>query len=100
MAYKLEWMKDARKDYQKLDGSQKIQIDKGLNKIIEKGMQAGKGLQGNLSQCREIKHRRLGLRIIFTCQSDKQLIEVIEIIVIGQRSDEQVYQIAAKRFLQ
>ncbi|MDU5337197.1 addiction module toxin RelE [Enterococcus sp.] len=97
MDYELSWFEEAVKDYKKLDGSQKIQVDKGLEKIIVKGMQAGKELHGNLKQCREIKHKRMGIRIIFKENIETDSIDVIDIIIIDKRADNKVFKSAAKR---
>lgn len=97
MSFNLEWFEEAKKDYEKLDGSQKIQVDKGLEKIIDKGMQAGKELHGNLKQCREIKHKRLGIRIIFKENTALGTIDVIDIIIIDKRADGKVFKLAQKR---
>ncbi|UUX32781.1 addiction module toxin RelE [Fundicoccus culcitae] len=96
--FKLEWFEEAKKDYDKLEGSQKIQVNKGLQKISERGMSAGKRLEKrevDLSMCREIKLKRLGLRIIF--RESSKGIEIIEIIVVGKRSDNEVFRIAKER---
>lgn len=97
MDYELSWFEDAVKDYKKLDGSQKIQVDKGLEKIKVKGMQAGKELHGNLKQCREIKHKRMGIRIIFKENIETDSIDVIDIIIIDKRADKKVFKTAVKR---
>lgn len=62
----------AKKDYDKLDGSQKQQVLKSFQKIKELGMQAGEELHGKLWDCRKLKHRKLGLRVVFK-QSDTRL---------------------------
>jgi len=96
--YELAWFKQADIEYQKLDGSQKIQVNKGLQRIKNLGMDAGKKLEKkkyDLSMCREIKMKRLGLRIVFK-QSTKG-IEIIDIVVIGRRTDDEVFKEAAKR---
>lgn len=95
MSYTLRFSSDSQKDYIRLDNSQKIQIRKSLVKIENYGMQIGQQLSGKLSDCKKIKHKRLGLRIVFK-ESDLG-IEIIEIIVIGKRSDSEVYKIAEKR---
>ncbi|WEV44171.1 addiction module toxin RelE [Lactobacillus sp. ESL0684] len=95
--YQLSWFKEAVTEYQKLDGSQKLQIKKGIARITERGMQAGKLLakkKYDLSMCREIKMRRLGLRIVF--KQNNQAIQIIDIVCVGKRSDEAVYEQAAK----
>ena len=84
-------------DYDNLDGSQKKQILKSLTKIEENGMNAGQPLHGNLWDCRKLKHKKLGLRVIFK-QSDIGIgIEIIEIVVVGKREDNEVYEIAVER---
>ena len=78
--YELSWFTAAKEEYDKLDGTQKIQVNKGLQRIVERGMEAGKHLEKkrfDLSSCREIKLLRLGLRIVF-----KESTEGIEIIDI------------------
>jgi mRNA interferase RelE/StbE len=85
----------SKKDYDRLDESQKIQIRKSLSKIKMHGMEAGRPLRGKLHDCRKLKHKKLGLRVIFR-QSDEG-IEIIEIVVVGNRSDGEVYNIAEER---
>ena len=82
-------------DYNNLDGSQKKQILKSLTKIEKDGMNTGQSLHGNLWDCRKLKHKKLGLRVIFR-QSDIG-IEIIEIVTVGKREDDEVYEIAAER---
>ena len=82
-------------DFESLDGSQKVQILKSLTKIEKNGMNAGQLLHGNLWDCRKLKHKRLGLRVIF--RQSEAGIEIIEIVTVGKREDEEVYEIAAKR---
>ncbi len=95
--FELSWFDAAKEEYDKLDGSQKIQVNKGLQRIKERGMDAGKHLEKkryDLSMCREIKMRRLGLRIVFNRSAEG--IEIIDII-IGKRSDDEVFKLAARR---
>lgn len=93
----LRWFTEAEKDYKRLDGMQRQHIDKGLLRIKEFGMQAGKSLLGDLAMCREIKHKRLGLRIIFKQGDNQDVIEIIDIIIIGYRKDGRVFREAGKR---
>jgi mRNA interferase RelE/StbE len=85
----------SKQDYDALDGSQKKQILKSLKKIEEVGMKAGQELHGKLRDCRKLKHKKLGLRVIFK-QSDVK-IEIIEIVIVGKREDNEVYGEAKKR---
>ncbi len=85
----------SKADYDKLDGSQKKQILKSLVKIEDSGMETGQPLHGKLSDCRKLKHKKLGLRLIFRQSSVG--IQIIEIVVVGMREDDEVYEIAMAR---
>ena len=95
MAYELQWTEYSRDDYRSLDGAQRVVVDKGLARIRERGMQTGQPLSGNLAGCNKIKHRKLGLRIVFRAVGDR--IEVVEIVAIGRRADGEVYRQASRR---
>jgi len=82
-------------DFAKLDGSQKIQVLKSFEKIEKKGMLAGEGLKGKLSDCNKLTHKRLGLRVLFREHDNN--IEIIEIVIVGKRADSEVYKMAEKR---
>jgi mRNA interferase RelE/StbE len=95
---KLTWFKEAVIDFKNLDGSQKIRVKKGIDKIQEQGFEIGKPLVGRLIGTREIKIKKDGLRIIFKKSSVNQdEIEIIDIIVIGKRSDQEVFDEATRR---
>lgn len=83
MSYQIKFTHDSKLDYDGLDNSQKLQIRKSLRKLEEIGLNAGQPLKGKLVDCRKIKHRKLGLRVIFR-QSDLG-VEIIEIVVIGKK---------------
>ena len=95
MKYTPVFTEFSKLDYDNLDGSQKKQILKSLIKIEESGMNAGQPLHGILWDCRKLKHKKLGLRVIF--KQSVIGIEIIEIVIIGKREDNEVYDIAAKR---
>ncbi|HIB1903641.1 TPA: type II toxin-antitoxin system RelE family toxin [Enterococcus faecium] len=95
MSYQIKYTHASKKDYEKLDNSQKLQVRKSLKKLEELGLQAGQSLRGKLADCKKIKHKKLGLRVIFK-QSDLG-IEIIEIVVIGKRDEKEVYREAEKR---
>ena len=87
MTYKIEFDPRAEKDYHRLDNSQRIAIDKSFFRIRQIGMQAGEALSGKLSGCRKLKHKKLGLRVIF-----RQTVKGIE-----RRQDSKVYKEAEER---
>lgn len=97
MTYQIEFTKESAKDLRRLDNSQRIQIRKSLVKLETLGMEAGQALHGALSGCRKLKHKRLGLRIVFRQKASG--IEIIEIVVVEKRSDNEVYKIAQKWIL-
>ena len=95
MKHTLIFTEHSEQDYVNLDGSQKKHVLKSLIKIENNGINAGKPLHGILWDCRKIKHKKLGLRVIFR-QIDFTF-EIIEIVVIGKREDDEVYETAIKR---
>lgn len=93
--HKIEWTALSKQDYDSLDGSQQIFVDKAIVRIKESGMQVGKALHGSLSKCRKLKNKKMGLRIVFREANGK--IEVIQIVAIGKRDKKEVYKIAENR---
>lgn len=95
MSYQVKFTDSSAQDYRKLDNSQKKQVLKSLLKIEQNGLNVGEQLKGKLKDCRKLKHKRLGLRIIFK-EGDLGM-EIIEIVVIGKRAGNDVYKSAEKR---
>lgn len=93
--HQIEWTEYSRDDYDKLDGSQKVFVDKAINRIKLRGMDAGQPLHGALAQCNKLKNKKMGLRVIFREAQGK--FEVIQVVVIGKRDKETVYKIAENR---
>ena len=93
--FELEWTQHSKADYGALDGSQLVFVDKALDRIRILGMEAGSPLTGDLIGCRKLKHRKLGLRVVFR-QSEKG-IQIVQIVAIGSRSDAAVYRQAKTR---
>lgn len=100
MAAIVRFWEEAIKDYKKLDGNTKQWVDVAVVRLKERGSEIGKSL-GNtnyaqLSGYKELKQHKLGIRMIFK-QLDNGDIEVIEIVAIGRREDEEIFKIAEKR---
>ncbi|MTD31736.1 type II toxin-antitoxin system RelE/ParE family toxin [Planomicrobium sp. YIM 101495] len=93
--YHLEWTQYSKEDYDQLDGSQKIFVNKALDRIKLRGMEAGQSLHGNLAQCNKLKNKKMGLRIIF--REAEGTIQVIQIVAIGKRDKEKIYKMAEDR---
>lgn len=99
--YKLD--PEAEKDFNALDGSQKKEVLKAIRKVIQNPLPFTEGGYGkplgnkngnNLTGYYKIKLKKSGIRIVY------ELIHIdnnMYIIVIGMRSDQEVYAIAQKR---
>jgi len=101
IVYKPKLTQDSLNDFRMLDGSQKKQILKSFTKIEQHGMNAGQQLHGKLWDCRKLKHKKMGLRVIFKLSEQidslEQEVEIVEIVVIGKREGGEVYDIAEER---
>lgn len=82
--YSIVWTEYSKDDYEKLDGSQKVFVDKAINPIKLNGMDSGEPLRGNLAKCNKLKNKRLGLRVIFREVIGE--VEIIQIVGIGKRN--------------
>lgn len=95
---------EAKKDFQKLDGSQKKVVLAMLEKLRLNPLPKYKGgygiplgndvTTGNLSGLLKLKARGFGIRIVY------ELIEqegISQVIVIGMREEKEVYRAAVKR---
>lgn len=95
MSYIVELTSEAQDDFMKLDNSQRLHVMKSFGRLEEQGMLAGEALHGSLFGYRKLKHRKLGLRVIF--HETANGIEIIEVVAIGKRSDNEIYKIAESR---
>ncbi len=93
--YQIEWTEYSKDYYEKLDGSQKVFVDKALDRIKLHGINSGEPLRGNLVGCNRLKNKRLGLRVIFRKVQNK--VEVIQIVAVGKRSNKDASNTASAR---
>lgn len=93
--HQIEWTEYSKDDYDNLDGSQKVFVDKAIKRIKLRGMDAGQPLHGALAQCNKLKNKKMGLRVIFREVQGK--FEVIQVVVIGKRDKKTVYKVAENR---
>lgn len=104
MANKFEvvFIEEAQKEYKKLDGSVKKIVQVAIAKMQERADTLGEELTSkhglNLIGCRKIKFRQAGIRMVYRIVGGKA--EIAEIITIGKREDNEVYQEAYKRLLE
>ena len=96
----VQFLKKAQEDYDALDGSQKKWVQASVERLKVRGGEIGEPLHksptDDLRGCKKLKNKSLGLRIVFRVISSGEC-QIIEIIVIGKRSDSEVYHTAGKR---
>lgn len=103
MTWSVEFLAEAEKDMRKLDHSVQIQVLKGIRKVSRNPLPSEEGGYGkplgnkngiDLTNLMKIKYRDLGIRVVYKIE---RVEEVMKIIVISARTDEQVYKEAAQR---
>lgn len=103
MNWKVNYLPDAAKDFKKLSKSQQTQVVKAINKVSANPLPVQNGGYGktlgnkqgnNLSGFLKIKLKNAGIRIVYKIvRTETEML----IIVIGMRTDEQVYNEAQHR---
>lgn len=103
MIWNIEFLEEAVKDIKKLDRAVQVQVLKGIQKVSRNPLPAEEGGHGkplgnkrgvHLTNLMKIKFRELGIRVVYKVE---RVDEIMKIIVISARTDEQVYKEAAKR---
>lgn len=103
MICSIEFLEEAKRDLKKLDHSVQVQVLKGIRKVSKNPLPVQEGGYGkplgnktgvNITNLLKIKFRDLGIRVVYkTIQVDN----VMKVIVVSARTDEQVYKEAGKR---
>ena len=103
MSWNVEYLNEAVKDMDALDGSQRILVRKAIKKVStnplpqsEGGYGKPLGNKGNrdLTGLLKIKLKASGIRIVYSLiRTDEKML----VIVIGVRADDEVYDIASAR---
>lgn len=103
MNWSIEFLPEAQDDLNKLDGSVRPQILKGIRKVSQNPLSDSGGGYGkplgnqsgtDLSGLMKIKFKKVGIRVIYKVEND---INVMKIVIISARADNQVYEEAEKR---
>lgn len=103
MNWEVEFLPEAEKDMNELDGSVKAQVFKGIRKVSQNPLPQGEGGYGkplgskgnlNLTNLLKIKFRDIGIRVVYKVIREDT---VMKILVVSARTDEKVYKEAAKR---
>src|SRR3972149_414091 len=97
MAYKVEFLPEAAREFDGLDGSLKKVAAKQIEKLTERpelGEPLGKRMGIDLTGYRKIYFGKKAYRIVYEIQRHKL---VILIIGIGKREREEIYREVARR---
>lgn len=103
MNWKIEFLDDAFKDLKRLDHSSQLQVIKGIQKVSQNPLPNYRGGYGkplgnkkgnNLTNLLKIKFKDLGIRVVYKIEITDN---IMKIIIISARTDEQVYKEAQKR---
>lgn len=103
MAWKIRITDEAKKDYEKIEGSIREQVLAGILKVSKAplpspngyGKPLGNKNGNNLTGFFKIKYRGIGIRVVYTLAVDKM---VMNIVVISKRDDNYCYELAAKLY--
>ncbi|GFM87590.1 RelE toxin [Pseudomonas cichorii] len=91
--YTLEFLIEAKKEYDDLDKTVQLQLLKKLrSRLLEPKVQADK--LRDMPGCYKIKLRASGIRLVYEV-IDARL--VVSVIAVGRRDHEVAYQVARKR---
>ena len=99
MSYKIEFIKEAAKDYKELDGSVKKLVNLKLEELLKNpflGERLGNKLNVDLTGFFKIYVFKKKYRIVYRLLNPNE-IEIIEIWGIGKRDREEIYRTIGKR---
>ena len=103
MNWEIKYFPEAEEDLIRLDKSQRIQVLKAIRKAQQNPLPVTEGGYGKplgnhastkLAGLLKIKLRALGIRVVYRLV---RIETTMQIIVIGIREDEEVYELAEKR---
>ena len=103
MAWEIRIADEAKKDFDKIEGSIRKQVLAGILKVSQAplpspngyGKPLGNKNGNNLTGFFKIKYRGIGIRVVYTLVLDKL---IMNIVVISQRDDNYCYDLAAKLY--
>lgn len=100
--FRLRFDKKAQKEYDKLDGSIKVHVNKGLAKLRVRADNIGKELENKrnmkLHGCRELKFKGIGIRLIYRITGEKeQELQIVMILGIGDKDEDKAFKEASNR---
>ena len=101
--WKLDFTPKARIEYNEIDGSIKPQVSKAIDKVLQNPVPLSEGGYGKplgnknnskLAGCLKIKLKKSGVRVVYRLIRDG---DIMKIIVISVRDDDEVYKEAERR---
>lgn len=101
--WQVEYFKEAVEDLKRLDYSQRLQVLKAIDKVSSNPLPQTEGGYGKplgnrnntkLAGYLKIKLKKLGLRVVYKLVREN---DVMKVIVISARVDDEVYLMARKR---
>lgn len=96
--FEIRFAAQAFKEYEELDNSVVIIVDKKLEDLEKRADEIGTPLKGNLSGYREIKLRDAGIRIIYQITEQTiNILKIVYILAINKRAAGKVFKIAIQR---
>ena len=101
--WQVEYLKEAVEDLKRLDYSQRLQVLKAIDKVSGNPLPQTEGGYGKplgnrnntkLAGYLKIKLKKLGLRVVYKLVRENELMKVI---IISARADDEVYLMAQNR---
>jgi len=101
--WRIDFTEEALEDYDSFDNSVAKQIDKIIDRVAQNPLPKNEGGYGealgnkgnkNLTGCCKIKLLKLGIRVVYKLIRED---DVMKIVVIAARADDEVYDIAYER---
>ena len=103
MSYQINFLSEALNDMKRLDNSIRPKVAKGIQKVSQNPISIYQGGYGkplankdgaNLAGLFKIKFRGIRIRVVYSIEKRNN---VMTIIVVSVRADNQVYQVASQR---
>ena len=103
MIWSIKISKEAQKEYKNLDKGARLQVLAGILKVSRNplphphgyGKPLGNKYGKNLTGFFKIKYKNIGIRVVYTLVQEEQIMNVI---VVSERSEDYCYEIAVKLF--
>lgn len=105
MPWEVEYLDEAKRDLRKLDPHNRKMVLKAIEKTAERPLPPPEGIgkplgnhsSSKLSGFYKIKLKNLGYRVVYSLIREN---EVMRVIIISIRDDDEVYREAEKRIVQ